>query len=159
MTRNLFRIFIGATGVGVGLGIANGYSWDLVITGALAMGLYLPLSIVSIATWRESRGKDPEDMVGVFGTEASEIIPSFYDIYRNNKWLIFGASGLVGLGCGGGLGLWFRLQLPGAWGHDPVLLSIFMVGFTLCGALAGSGLALTGLFLLKGDRESGMAGA
>jgi hypothetical protein len=66
----------------------------------------MPLTLVSIATWRAIRGEDPEDMITVFGRDAPEVISAFHEIYRRNKTAVLATTVLKWLVCGGLMGLW-----------------------------------------------------
>jgi hypothetical protein len=147
-------------GFTVALGFFGEYSLSTVAVAAFAMGFYMPLVVVSIATWQAVRGRDLEDMVTMFGKNTSDIISSFSDIYNHHKWVVFGTTVLTFFGCGGLLGLWFKTQFPGVWSFSPGMLIILTAGAAFCGALAGPGLAIVALFLLKSDNsESGVTGA
>lgn len=151
MIRTLGRFFIRGFLLTIGFGIFGDYARDMVLLTAVALGLYMPLTLVSIATWRATRGEDPEDMIRVFGTDAPKIISSFHETYRQNKTAVLGTTVLTWLGCGGLLGLWFSWALPGAWSMNPGLLLTLTVGASLCGALAGPGLAVVVLSILRGN--------
>jgi len=132
-----------------GFGIAGNYAWEMVLFTAVAIGLYFPLSLISIATWRTTREKSGEDMITVFGPNAPEITSSFQKVYLQNKTVVLGTTVLTWLGSGGLIGLWFALALPGAWQLNPSLLLILTAGGSLCGAIAGPGLAISVLFFLR----------
>lgn len=151
MLRHLFRYFLMSSGVFGALSLMGGYSWGKVVTAAIVLGLYIPFTIVSIATWRVARGKNPEDMSVVFGTEAPKIISTFHEVYQRHRGIVIGITALTLLGCGGLFGLWLRLQFPPVWHLNPGLMIALTVGVALCGGIAGPGLAIVGLTLLKGD--------
>lgn len=159
MFRSLIRIFITGTLLFGGVGLVGGYALDLVVIGALAMGLYMPFTLVSIATWRESNDKDPKEMVFVFGQDAPETISSLYELYRRHKGIVWGTTVLVSFLSGGLLGLWFTLQFPFVWTLTPGLSLTLIAGAALCGAGAGPGLAIVVLSLFKNDAlDSNAAG-
>lgn len=134
-----------------GVGLVGNYAWDMVLVTAFAIGLYFPLTVVSVATWRANRGKKVEDMITVFGPNAPEVIPSFKKNYHKNKIALLLTTVFTWLGSGTLVGLWFASVLPGAWQLNPGLLLTMTITASLCGALAGPGLAISVLFVLRNN--------
>jgi hypothetical protein len=147
----LSYFFLGGASLILSLGIAYDYDWGMTLVGAALVGLYVPLSTVSIAVWRAAQGKDPEEMTGVFGIKAVEIVPRLYNLYQRNRGIVVGVTILTWLSSGSLIALWLEAVHPGAWEYTPGLLLFLTGGISLCGALAGPGLAVVALLLVENN--------